>query len=161
MKRLTALFMALCLLMTVTPMAVFAETETVISADGYADGGQGNGFFDSSQGEEIEVTEIEGKTAVILREKEWVKYDISSLVSGTYSVSINVGSTANGVASVSVDDIKMIGYCEFLASGSMDVLNEAELGKIYISEGATELKLINDKVMPKTRNSLSSLYHLR
>ena len=100
-------------------------------------------FYDNSGADEIETSD----GLLALRQGgEWASYDISSLLNGTYSLSVTwknaYGKTSNnaGLDFIIDDDLELRAYT---AKASTDLETDKFVGNIYIPNGAKTLKIKN------------------
>lgn len=143
MKKLVALIVVVSICLASFP-CVFAETPYEITASGWCEGGQGVGFYDA--GGEAPETKLHGdKTAVILREGEWVKYSLPEMEQGIYKLSINAACSSDATVNIDVGNTRMIGFASINATGGADEYSEIELGNVFIYDGAEEITVSNDK----------------
>lgn len=103
-------------------------------------GGEGVGFHDAGGANKLEVSTYGGRS-IIFRENDWVKYDITGIKPGTYSISLNGSTKAEARMKVSVDDNAKI-IAPTLATGAdYGVFEDSYLGSIYIADGNETLTI--------------------
>lgn len=143
MKRFISLVLTLLLLMTSVNVVVFAVTEKTFDAakDIYSTTA-GEGFYDNRSAGGREGLEKDGKS-VVLRQKEWICYDVSDFESGVYTLSINRGMKYDLTASVLLDDAEVIGETSIAKTGDYSATADFVFGNITFSGSQKKLKIKN------------------
>lgn len=108
-------------------------------AENVIPGGEGVGFHDAGGANKLEIS-TSGGGSIIFRHNDWVKYDITGIKPGTYSISLNGATTAEARMKVSLDDsVKII--APTLKTGGYGVFEDNYLGSIYIADGSEILTI--------------------
>ena len=138
MKKLLCIGLSIVLILAQCVICFGAEaSDFVISTPNVM---EEDGFYDSSDANTLEVN---GKS-VCLRKDEWVKYDISSLEAGAYSISLSAANNTNTTFDILVDEMLKKGTASITASGEdYSVSLNRNLGAIQIPENAKTLKIKN------------------
>ncbi len=94
--------------------------------------------------EDLEEPLVDGDYVIYEPSGEWISYDISSLEAGTYEVEVDYVSE--------VKEARKMRGLDFVVDGNLELRSylaqkttssKAEVGKIYLPEGAEELKIKN------------------
>jgi len=158
MRKIGAILLVFCMALSFAAIPAFADGEIVIDATAdvktFYDNGMngGNGNLETLNGD------------LMLRQcGEWVTYDISELAKGTYSVDVTYKSNANVVwKNVGLDfavdgGLELRAYLAYTGAWSADAAT-ANAGKIYVSEGAKELKVKNHGMYPINLDVITLTY---
>jgi len=147
-KSVLGLILVCCMLFTtLIPVSASANVTSIIPGN-VCEGGNGVGFYDS----EPEATapgsgSVDGSVA--LESGEWVKYDVSDLASGTYTLKIKYAATGT---------YKNYVYLDFLTDGvltnrtkldsteDLETFVENKIYDVYIPEGTETITLRNSSV---------------
>lgn len=138
MKKLLCVGLSIVLLLAQCVICFGAEAkDLVISAPNVM---EEDGFYDSGESNTLEVS---GKS-VCLRAGEWVKYDISSLTAGAYSISVSAANNAATTFDISVDEVLKKSLASVTPSAEdYSVSLKRDFGAIQIPENAKTLKIKN------------------
>lgn len=115
-----------------------------ISPQNVISGGQGVGFYDNL---ELDINnngglELSG-SSVTLREAEWLKYDVSSIRNGEYSVYVNLSNKSTASLTASVDDTENSKTVSVESAGDYDVSQRVFLGTFFVTDDTKALKIEN------------------
>lgn len=138
MKKLLCVGLSIVLLLAQCIICFGAEAkDLVISAPNVM---EEDGFYDSGESNTLEIS---GKS-VCLRAGEWVKYDISSLTAGAYSISVSAANNAATTFDISVDEVVKKSLASVTPSAEdYSVSLKRDFGAIQIPENAKTLKIKN------------------
>lgn len=160
MKKIGAILLVLCMLMSVIAVPSFAETPEPVVIDATA---EVKSFYDNGMnGGNGSLELLYGK--LMLRPcGEWVTYDISALTPGTYSVDMLYRLNGNVSWKSLALDFVVDGILEQRAyishtGGWKDAAATINTGKIYIPEGAAELKVKNIGIYPVSPETFTLTY---
>lgn len=107
----------------------------------------GEGFYDNSGNEKLEVTSgiVTIRSATGQNEAEWTKYNVSYLDPGTYELFLNYASRAATTIDVGVDAGVRIFQTNLPLTNSLayDTYQKASLGKIYLGAKAKTITIRN------------------
>lgn len=106
-SRIFALICALMLIFTVLPSGVSAAPATIyINAENVVSGGQNVGYYDTSASGTLESPWVSATYSytVILRGKEWVKYEVKAPAAGEYTLLLRYGKGPNGTISITAEN---------------------------------------------------------
>lgn len=144
MKRMLSLVVTIFLLFTCIPSA-FGEMETQITkitAQTVISGGQGVGYFDTSEAGTLETS----SAAVVLREGEWAAYDISAFATAYYNVTLTVGIKDDANISLFIDNKEYT--CDVSKTGSNTSFSARNVYNGLILSDASVLKIQNNGTNP-------------
>ena len=106
-------------------------------------GGPGVGFVDNPDGGgSVRGLEVSGQS-IILRQNEWLKYDLSALTPGVYRMSILRSCTGTPSLTVSLNDQVIFSKRTVRPSGSYNTMLEFTFGEVEITDENSVLKIEN------------------
>jgi len=144
LSKILSLVLCVVLLSSFAPTMTFAAKSVVLSAPQVITGGEGVGFSDNPDaGGSIRGLEVSSQTNVCLRQKEWLKYDLSSLDEGKYQMSIVRSSTGSPTLTISINDNVIFSKRSIRPTGSYNTYQEYIFGEIEITKGKNVLKIEN------------------
>ena len=111
MKKIGAILLTFCMVMSFTLVPTFAETPEPFVIDATADV---KTFYDNGMNGGNGSLEIYNENLMLRQCGEWVTYDISTLTAGTYSVDINYKTKGANVV------WKTVGL-DFAVDGSLEI----------------------------------------
>lgn len=143
--KIVALMLCMVILCSFVPAMTYAATSLTLDAiDDVLPGGIDVGYNDNAAaGGSVRDLEASGTLGVCLRNKEWVKYDLSNLELGTYQLSFVKSSTSVVSAKISLNDEIAIPKASVKTTGSYNVQREIVVDSITITEPNTILTIEN------------------
>ena len=146
MKRFISLALTILMLMMSIQTAVFAEgtiTEKTFRAiDDIYNRTEGEGFHHNTSAQGRVGLETDGDN-VVLRQAEWICYDVSDFKSGTYNLTIKVGSTNAVPLTVLIDDVEVLKSVEVASTGGYNNQQDVFLGQVEFSGSQKKIKILN------------------
>lgn len=160
MRKIGAILLTFCMLMSLAAVPSFAETVETVVIDATT---EVKSFYDNGMNGGNGSLEIFKENLMLRKCGEWVTYDISNLTAGTYSVSVLYKLNGNVAWKSTGLDFAVDGALEKRAYISHtgvwdDPAVEASVGKIYVSEGAKELKVKNHGIYDINLDTITLTY---
>lgn len=147
MKKLLAVFITILYCFSSLAVTVSAEEAVEINAKNIISNEYGVGFYRINGTDMTEPESgIDGETgSVAFRSKDWLKYDISGLKSGTYEVSVKYASYYDALITIRLNESIVISQAELSKTGSYTKFTTSvQTEKIYINSETKTLKIENE-----------------
>lgn len=139
MRKFLCLTLALLMILSCS-VNVFAEIVEIRGLD-VINTVDGDGWHDEN-GQPFDTIYVNDRISLILHYGDWGKYDISSLDSGTYDLTL-CGATTGNVPLEFTQEVGSKASFTFASTGSYGAYQDRNLGQIYIAPDSNTLKVLS------------------